>query len=50
MRVLVLVLCLSIAIAHATEVEAEKVNPQLKKVAARWGIPSFEDEGTSCCV
>lgn len=55
MRVLVLALCLALAVAAvATEVDADKskmatskaagANP-LAKVASRWGIPSFEDEG-----
>jgi hypothetical protein len=53
MKVLALVLCLSLALAIATEIETEVdtniPKKQLKRVAARWGIPSFEDEACVLC-
>jgi len=53
MKVLVLVLCLSLAVAFSASVEetasVESPAKELKAVAARWGIPSFEDEACVLC-
>lgn len=49
MRALALVLCLSLALALATEVETQVEKGRVKP-HSRWGIPSFEDEGTSMSV